>query len=221
MFVRTMLLGAAASIAFAGAMPASADIISGLSGSPVAVSGGYAYTYDVQLSGGQIDPASMGASFGTIYDFGPVIGDITSTGLLQNFAFATSATNTPASFTAPVDSAASRNIRFTYTGNTGIAVAGTDSTFASSGTPYTTIAPGMGNLGTFTVVSPYPELAKPTLNYDGQSYKGTNGTVQGNVGFTSGPSAVPEASTWLMMLAGFGLVGLATRRRRAPSLHLA
>ncbi|MFA7440981.1 MAG: collagen-binding domain-containing protein [Sphingomonadaceae bacterium] len=31
-----------------------------------------------------------------------------------------------------------------------------------------------------------------------------------------GPPAIPEASTWAMMIAGFGLVGFAARRRRNP-----
>ena len=36
---------------------------------------------------------------------------------------------------------------------------------------------------------------------------------------TSGAgTAVPEPATWTMMIAGFGLVGGALRRRRAPAL---
>nr|WP_255696745.1 PEPxxWA-CTERM sorting domain-containing protein [Sandaracinobacteroides sayramensis] len=29
------------------------------------------------------------------------------------------------------------------------------------------------------------------------------------------PGGVPEAATWALMIAGFGLVGVASRRRRA------
>lgn len=37
-------------------------------------------------------------------------------------------------------------------------------------------------------------------------------------GFTAQISAVPEPGTWAMLLLGFGLVGMALRRRRAPAL---
>lgn len=38
-----------------------------------------------------------------------------------------------------------------------------------------------------------------------------NGSYGGNLTFA--PSAVPEVATWAMMLAGFGMVGFAARRR--------
>ncbi len=54
-----------------------------------------------------------------------------------------------------------------------------------------------------------------TLNF----YIGTNsadnfGPVLDNVGLDIGPGAVPEPTTWAMMIAGFGLVGGAMRRTK-------
>ena len=62
--------------------------------------------------------------------------------------------------------------------------------------------------------------------YDTVSYDFVAGGIKQNIQFRSlangqyGPvidnvsvSVVPEASTWVMLLAGFSLVGLASRRR--------
>jgi hypothetical protein len=52
------------------------------------------------------------------------------------------------------------------------------------------------------------------IDWGGLSY--TNGTVL-NLDFTfarDGTGAVPEPATWAMMIVGFGLVGVASRRRR-------
>ena len=45
---------------------------------------------------------------------------------------------------------------------------------------------------------------------------GGNGAYTGTLAFA--PGAVPEPGTWAMMLLGFGAVGFAMRRRRAPAL---
>ncbi|TPE65205.1 PEP-CTERM sorting domain-containing protein [Sandaracinobacter neustonicus] len=42
---------------------------------------------------------------------------------------------------------------------------------------------------------------------------GSNSNVPGGTGSTAG--AIPEPATWLMLITGFGLVGLAVRRRRS------
>jgi PEP-CTERM motif len=42
-----------------------------------------------------------------------------------------------------------------------------------------------------------------------------------NLTFTTAASAVPEASTWAMIIVGFGVVGAASRRRRPIAAHLA
>ena len=46
----------------------------------------------------------------------------------------------------------------------------------------------------------------------------TPGTARVNGTFTYLTAAVPEPSTWAMMLLGFGAVGFAMRRRRTPTL---
>ena len=47
------------------------------------------------------------------------------------------------------------------------------------------------------------------------SYEGMGGI---GVALTDGAAAVPEPATWAMMLAGFGLVGVAARRRSAKAI---
>lgn len=48
----------------------------------------------------------------------------------------------------------------------------------------------------------------------GSTSKDNIGPLLDNVSLGVTPSAVPEPATWLMMLAGFGIVGSAMRRRR-------
>ncbi len=52
------------------------------------------------------------------------------------------------------------------------------------------------------------------INYDGVYYNDSTGL---NFTVTSAAGAVPEASTWAMLIAGFGLTGAAMRRRRSAT----
>ena len=51
----------------------------------------------------------------------------------------------------------------------------------------------------------------PTLHADGQVLQSQDGHQSFAVA-----GAVPEPATWAMLISGFGMVGLAARRRRTP-----
>ena len=215
---------------------ARADLITALSGQPKAVTGGFAYTYNVSLVGSSqlIGTATADrngnvagtSEFGTINDFGPVVTDaggnreITTTGLLStDFTFSFNNADTPPANTIPPDSASVANVRYTYdltdtlvyvdpSGGTVVVPAGTASQVE--------IEPGATNLGTFTVVSPYGPPLDTNLYYDGVSYKSTNDTQQQNIGQLSGPNVpVPEPTGAAVVVVGFALARRRGRRAAA------
>lgn len=47
---------------------------------------------------------------------------------------------------------------------------------------------------------------------------GGNATYTGNLSFANVAAAVPEASTWAMMLVGFGMIGAVSRYRRRNAM---
>lgn len=59
-----------------------------------------------------------------------------------------------------------------------------------------------------SAAGPFSETVKYSLNFTGGAGSNFNGTAN--------LTAVPEPATWAMMLIGFGALGFAMRRRRAP-----
>jgi hypothetical protein len=93
-------------------------------------------------------------------------------------------------------------IQGSYANNDGIAFSGQP---LAGGSPYKTYRYAFTPLGAGTL-----NLQFATSSYD------NIGPILDNVLVTQG-GAVPEPATWAMLIAGFGLVGFAARRRRALS----
>jgi hypothetical protein len=81
-----------------------------------------------------------------------------------------------------------------------------------------------GNAFTRTSADGGPEtwaLLSPVLLANGTHAINVLGTLTGPNGSYSGTlnvAAVPEPATWMMMLLGFGAIGMVVRRRRQPAL---
>ncbi|MHA6724171.1 PEPxxWA-CTERM sorting domain-containing protein [Sphingomonas sp. RS2018] len=112
-----------------------------------------------------------------------------------------------------LDDQGSRNTGTALGGNSGgggMVVYGsgnlTDSSFSFSGFDYTLTANSVRNSsGATTSNVPFGSSA---------FFYASNATV------TNAVAAVPEPATWAMMLFGFGGIGFALRRRRAPSVRI-
>jgi hypothetical protein len=189
------LLSAAALIAGSAV---KADIIP-LFNAATPVSGGCAFTYDVNIADGS--RVNTGDYF-TIYDFnGLVSGSEVAPidwSISEQLTGITPAGVDPSAFSG--DSAGVLNITFTYTGAPtlfGPTVVGGPAAFgATSSTCITT------GLGTYASNAHKNNPGKPDDN-----------TVQANGGFTVTPAAIPESSSLMLLVPGLVPLSIMLRRR--------
>ena len=192
---------------------ANASIVPTFQGSSAAAAGGFTFNYDAQLTTDQglstsapSDNASYGSRF-VIYDFaGYIAGSAFSTNNLFTAAaelVSTGLTKVP----GEIDDSSLYNLVFTYTG----------ADFRTIGGPYESF-----DLGTFGARSTFSNTVMSSFSGVGVKNTGvpvadggTAGTAAFNQGSVLAPVApIPEASTWAMLLIGFGGIGSTIRRRK-------
>ncbi|MFM7028098.1 MAG: PEPxxWA-CTERM sorting domain-containing protein [Chakrabartia sp.] len=181
------------------ATPASAVVIY-LTASPVAVPGGWEFSYQGNFSSGE--GIKTGSTL-VIFDFaGYIPGSVFSpyADIAAAAELVSAGVPTNPDFT---DDPALYNLRFTYTGAPTLDLSNT-------------------NFSGLTAISALNGVT--TDGFSAVTVK-TSGALAGRNVYSSGqvevPAAVPEPAVWAMLLAGFGLAGVALRRRRQPVLLMA
>ena len=167
-------------------------------------------TYKIQTAGG---PYSYSPPLTTLGG-SPASNMVVRSGTgISNLVFI-NASNYQASFTGqqPVPVPASAYVGAYYPHSTFLSFARQPGLFANSG-PKIDFNALAANLGSTVSASFTGRFSDPSLWPPGQER--VDGFVSGSISSFRLISAVPEPSTWLMMILGIGVVGLGLRSRRA------
>ena len=194
---------------------AHADSVSFTGNSPVAWT-------DPQISSG-VDQVS-GANY-TFYDLGGLNefweAAATQPDPTQQALFGTNVLSEATSFTFTVNSPDVSISQVTSFGQF-FETYNSDSTFKSV---WNTTLGADGKSITFTADSPADDLvAGERYGLSVRLLPNGTGTIPSDLDYTitwNGTAAVPEASTWAMMIAGLGIVGMGMRRKRQVALKAA
>lgn len=166
--------------------------------SVTAVGGNYRYVY--QATFGPDEGLKTGDSL-ILFDFaGYVDGSVMGSGPWVASTELTSAT--PFIIPGETDDATLANLVFTYTGPDNRVAGGPYSAFNLN---------GIGAVSAFGTTTLDGFTSFTTKNNPADAA----GTPLIQAGLAEVPSAVPEPSSWALMILGFGLTGLAARRRAA------
>lgn len=131
---------------------------------------------------------------------GSFAGDVTFSNALSGLYSIIVSTSTPGAYITNI----------TLTGPTGSAASDAGFTSEVWSTPAGAMSTSPGSL---TLTVPFSGLGDYSLSFAGTAPP-NGGAASGNLTFIA---AVPEASTWMMMLLGFGAIGAALRTRRRPA----
>jgi hypothetical protein len=185
----------------AAAIPAQADLIPSFAGTSTIDEQSTIWNYTINITKEQ--NANSGDYF-TIYDFGNFIPG--SNMQPSGWTFSSSLVGTTPSQTIPFDDPTIPNLTWTYTGATIIG----DSAAGLGIGPFSVSTAGF--LGEFA-----PQMRMSMFAAQGTLAGGPNaGSKVNNVGQIQVPTAIPEPSSFALMLAGvaLGLGGRAIVRRR-------